>query len=227
MKGLYCMNNYEIILRKPSYLEITEKIGNLKFITDGKWDWEHGLEHYKRVAGYTKRILEQLNATERMIELGMVAALLHDIGLSISGKEKQDHALKSSQIFREFLVGTNISEEEMNVLEEAIKDHSNGNHITSLVGVALVLADKLDVTYHRTVNSSIQDEMNLEIQKIRKVDVIITENELIVFYETTGTLNFEILRGWKKAFTIPEKISKYLEKKYVLKVNGEVTNWRS
>lgn len=221
------MKNYENILKNPYYLELTEKIGNLKFITDGKWDWDHGLGHYKRVALYVKCILEQLNATERMIELGMVAALLHDIGLVASGTEKQDHALKSSQMFREFLVDTDITEEEMNLLEEAIKDHSNGNHITSLLGAALVLADKLDVTYHRTINSSIEDEMNMEIRKIKKVEVVVTEPKLTVNYETTGPLNFEILRGWEKAFTVPDRISKYLEKQYVLKVNGKITNWRN
>lgn len=221
------MNNYEIILNTPSYIEITKKIGELKFITDGKWDWEHGLEHYKRVAFYIKTILEQLHASKRMVELGMVAALLHDIGLLESGKDKIDHALKSSQMFREFLIGTDIKGEEMELLEDAIKDHSNGNHMTSLLGAALVLADKLDVTYHRTIHSSIQDEMNKEVQKIKKVDVVITEDELIVLYETTESLNFEILRGWKKAFTIPEKVSNYLGKKYILKVNNEITNWRN
>lgn len=220
------MSSYEMILNNPSYVKTTEEIGKLKFITDGKWDWEHGLEHYKRVASYTKRILEQLNATERMIELGLLAALLHDIGLIESGKEKKDHALKSSQMFRNFLNGIDITEEEKNLLEDAIKDHSNGNHITSIIGAVLVLADKLDVTYHRTIHSSIQDEMNLEVQKIKRVDVLITEDELIVLYETTKPLKFEILRGWEKAFTIPEKISKYLGKKYILKVNGKITNWR-
>ena len=168
------MNSYEIILNNPSYLEIAEKIGNFKFITDGKWDWEHGLEHYKRVAHYMKRILEQLNATEKQMELGMIAALLHDIGLIESGKDKIDHGLKSSQMFQRFLDGIDITEEEIKILEEAIKDHSNGNHITSLIGAALVLADKLDVIYHRTIHSSIQDEMNLEVRKIKKVDVVIT-----------------------------------------------------
>lgn len=221
------MNNYEIILNNPSYIEVTQKIGELKFITDGKWDWDHGLEHYKRVALYIKNILEQLKQTDRVIELGLVAALLHDVGLLESGKEKIDHALKSSQMFRQFLDGTDITEEENALLEEVIKDHSNGNHITSLLGAALVLADKLDVTYHRTIHSSIQDEMNKEVQKIRKVDILITDHELIVLYETSKQLNLSILKSWEKAFTIPEKISDYLGKQYVLKVNGNITNWRN
>jgi len=194
----------------------------MKFITDGKWDWEHGLGHYKRVSKYVKKILEQLNATKREIDLGMVAALLHDIGLSESETNKTDHALKSSMMFKKFLNDTDITKDEMEVLEKAIKDHSKGNEINSNIGLALVLADKLDVTYHRTINSSIQDEMNKEIQKIKNVDIIINNQELIVKYTVDGDLNLNILRGWEKAITIPKKIANYLGKNYILMVNGEI-----
>ncbi len=54
------MNLYEKILNDQEYLTLAEKIGKMKFITDGKWDWEHGLEYYKRVSKYVKKILEQL-----------------------------------------------------------------------------------------------------------------------------------------------------------------------
>lgn len=194
----------------------------MKFITDGKWDWEHGLGHYKRVSKYVKKILEQLNATKREIDIGMVAALLHDIGLSESETNKTDHALKSSMMFKKFLNDTDITKDEMEVLEKAIKDHSKGNEINSNIGLALVLADKLDVTYHRTINSSIQDEMNKEIQKIKNVDIIINNQELIVKYTVDGDLNLNILRGWEKAITIPKKIANYLGKNYILMVNGEI-----
>jgi hypothetical protein len=63
-----------------------KKIENIKFITNGKWDWEHGLGHYKRVAEYVNKILVQLNGDERTIDLGMSVAFLHDIGLSKGSK---------------------------------------------------------------------------------------------------------------------------------------------
>ncbi len=78
-----------------------------------------------------------------------------------------DHALKSSEIFRSFLKETDITEQEFLLLEDAIYDHSKGENIKSSIGLAFVLADKLDVTYHRTINSSIQDTLNLEFQKIK------------------------------------------------------------
>ncbi len=213
---------YEKVLNNPKYLEVVNKIESMKFITNGKWDWDHGLGHYKRVAQYVKNILEQLNKDERTIELGMTAALLHDIGLSDSGPNKIDHALKSSEMFRKYLVETDITKEEEQILEDAIKDHSNGNNIKSDIGMALVLADKLDVTYHRTINSSIQDDLNKEYQKIKKVDIEITDEFLIVKYKVEEEINLDLLLEWNKMISIPKKIAKQLEKKYICMINDKI-----
>lgn len=213
---------YEKVLNNPKYLEVVNKIESMKFITNGKWDWDHGIGHYKRVAQYVKNILEQLNKDERTIELGMTAALLHDIGLSDSGPNKIDHALKSSEMFRKYLVETDITKEEEQILEDAIKDHSNGNNIKSDIGMALVLADKLDVTYHRTINSSIQDDLNKEYQKIKKVDIEITDEFLIVKYKVEEEINLDLLLEWNKMISIPKKIAKQLEKKYICMINDKI-----
>ena len=52
-------HNIYNILKGTRYfinLDTAKKIDNIKFITDGKWDWEHGLGHYKRVAEYVNKI---------------------------------------------------------------------------------------------------------------------------------------------------------------------------
>lgn len=201
---------YEKVTNNSEYLKMVKEIENIKFITNGKWDWEHGLAHYKRVSLYVKQILEHLNADDRTIELGMTAALLHDIGLSKG--DKINHAVESSRIFQNFIDLRDISEKEKEVLRQAIYDHSNGNDIQSLIGLSLVLADKLDVTYHRTINSSIQDKMNKEIQKIKRVNIDITDKELILTYTTDSNFNVRILRDWNKCIIIPEKVAKHLEK---------------
>lgn len=210
---------YNKILANKKYLATADKINNIKFINNGKWDWEHGLGHYKRVAQYVKKILSQLNADERTIDLGMSAALLHDIGL-IKGT-KTNHALESSKIFIDFIDKDDITSDEEETLRQAIIDHSNGNNIQSLIGLALVLADKLDVTYHRTINSSIQDVINKEIQKILKVDIIINEKELIVEYTTSSDFDINILNNWPKAIVIPQKVADYLNKEFVFFINNK------
>ncbi len=209
---------YDKLLSNKVFLEAVEKIENIKFITDGKWDWEHCLGHYKRVAGYVRIILLQLGADDRTIDLGMMAALLHDIGL-LKG-DKVDHAIESSKIFMKFIDKNDIISDEEEILRQAIMDHSKGNNIQSLIGLSLVLADKLDVTYHRTINSSIQDVMNKEIQKIKKVDINITDKELIAQYTTDVNFGVNILKAWSKAITVPYKVAQYLKKNYKFIVNS-------
>ncbi len=209
---------YDKLLNNKMYLDTEREIDNIKFITDGKWDWEHGLGHSKRVAEYVKDILLQLKADERIIDLGMTAALLHDIGLSKG--DKVDHALESSKIFINYIDKNDITCEEEQVLRQAILDHPKGVNIKSLIGLSLVLADKLDVTYHRTINSSIQDEMNKEIQKIKNVKVCISEYELVIQYITDNDFNINVLDNWPKAITVPYRISKYLKCNYKFMINN-------
>ena len=124
-------------------------------------------------------------------------------------------------MFIHFIDKNDITQEEEEVLRQAIMDHSKGDGIKSLIGLSLVLADKLDVTYHRTKNSSIQDKMNKEIQKIQKVDINITDKDLIVQYTTNDNFDINILKDWSKAITIPYKVSKYLKKSYEFIVNNK------
>lgn len=209
---------YDKLLSNQMFLDTVEKIENIKFITNGKWDWEHGLGHYKRVAEYVRVILLQLDADERTIDLGMTAALLHDIGLSKG--DKVDHAVESSKIFVDFICNDDVTHDEVELLRQAIFDHSKGNNIQSLIGLSLVLADKLDVTYHRTVNSGIQDIMNKEIQKIQKVDINIADKDLIVQYTTNSSFDVNVLKDWPKTITIPYKVSEFLNKSFKFIVNN-------
>ena len=138
-------------------------------------------------------------------------------------EDKVDHALESAQIFTKFIDKGSITLEE-DIFRSAILDHSKGNNIKSLIGLSLVLADKLDVTYHRTINSSIQDTMNKEIQKIKKVDINISDEELIVSYTADLDFDIDVLKSWPKAIIIPYKVSKYLKRNYIFLINNKKTD---
>lgn len=212
------MSLYDKVLNNEEYLEIVRKIGEFKFISDGKWDWEHGIGHFERVASYVEKILGYFNVDKRTIELSKVAALLHDLGMSTG--EKPGHAFRSSEMFNKFLSDEDITKEEREIIRQAILDHSKGEDIKTLVGLSLCLADKLDVTYHRVINSSIHDEINSEIMKIQKVDIEINDDKLILVYNTTGDFNVDVLKYWDKAITVPKRIAEYLNKKFVFIIDG-------
>lgn len=58
----------EKLLKNPLYQKTVEEIEKFHFITDGKWDWEHGLGDFKRVSDYVIEILKQLGLMkERLI----------------------------------------------------------------------------------------------------------------------------------------------------------------
>ena len=84
--------------------------------------------------------------------------------------------------------------------------------------------DKLDVTYHRTINSSIQDNLNKEFQKIKKVEIEITNQDLIVKYKVEGNFDFSVVKEWEKMITIPKKAASYLKKNCIFMVNNETVN---
>ncbi len=65
------------------------------------------------------------------------------------------------------------------------------NIITIKRRLPLILANKMDITYHRTKNSSIQYKMNKKVQKIKSVDIKITEKNLIVIYKINNDFNIK------------------------------------
>ncbi len=100
-----------------------------------------------------------------------------------------------------------VTKEKDEIVRQAIRDHFNGNVIQSFIGLALVLADKLDVTYHRVERSTIHDTINNEIQKIKNVNIEMTEEYLT--YKTEPSFDVTILKDWNKAIEIPKKIEDY------------------
>lgn len=219
------MNLYEKLLNNQKYLKTVQEIEKNSSIINGKWDWDHGIRHYKRVADTARKILQQLNSDERTIELGIMAALLHDIGLC-QGK-RTDHAQKSSQIFNQFIDEEDLTSEEKNLIRQAIADHSSGNEIQSNIGAALILADKLDITFQRIENSTVHNEINREIQKIKETDVRITDNYLKIIYKADKDFHPDILINWDKAITVPQKVARFLNRKYIFIINDKEIDYKS
>lgn len=81
------------------------------------------------------------------------------------------------------------------------------------------------MTFYRTINSSIQDKLNKEFQKIKKVDITIDEKNLIVNYSTMKDFDKLILKNWNKTVTVPKKAASYLNKEYKFMINNETVNY--
>ncbi len=130
------MKNYEQLLqhKELNFLldTINEKNKNTLLLC-------HGRHHVINVVNRISYILETLNESSKIIELGKIAGLLHDIGC-IEGKE--NHTLRSTKMSAKYLETLDLTEPEKKLILDAIRDHSKGENINSSIGAALIFADK-------------------------------------------------------------------------------------
>lgn len=141
---------------------------------------EHGHRHVGVVSSITKFILEKLGAPSREIEMGQIAAYLHDIGIVVN---RQDHPFIGGVIAFTLLNEMGMDAAEIAPILGAIGNHEElqGTPI-SRISAALILADKSDVHFSRVQNPilesfDIHDRVNYAVQKSR---VEMPEDERII-----------------------------------------------
>jgi hypothetical protein len=100
----------------------------------------HGRHHTSFVVGTVEYILSALSYDGHTVELGKIAGLLHDIGNFFG---RNDHAKISASMCLYFISKTNLNLSDLNIIEQAVLDHSKGADIQNAVGAALMIADKL------------------------------------------------------------------------------------
>lgn len=114
-----------------------------------------GIEHTLQVVSYGLMLSKQRKLND---ELLIIACYFHDIATYIS-HYSQNHALRSAKIAQDILPAiTNLSSQEIQMVIEAIKNHSNKGQIDDLLSEALKDADTLSHYYSSVIGS--QDEQN-------------------------------------------------------------------
>jgi hypothetical protein len=111
---------------------------------------EHGRRHVTEVSDVTGYILQQLGVREREVELGKIAAYLHDIGNVIS---RVGHPLHGGAMAFKLLDDMGMPAEEVAPVLAAIGNHeeSTGQPV-STISAAVIIADKSDVHRSRVQN---------------------------------------------------------------------------
>lgn len=131
---------------------------------------EHGHRHVGVVSSITRYILEQLNVPPREIELGQIAAYLHDIGNVIN---RVNHPMTGANIAFTILNEMGMPPEEIAPILGAIGNHEELAGLpVSTISAALIIADKSDVHFSRVQNPlletyDIHDRVNYAVQKSR------------------------------------------------------------
>lgn len=134
---------------------------------------EHSFAHVTIVAEKTGYILKTLGYPDRLVELGRIAAFLHDIGNLIN---RVDHSQSGAMMAFRLLEERGFPPEEIALITTAIGNHDEGTgQPVNEMAAALILADKSDVRRNRVRNL---DETAFDIHD--RVNYSVTKSELVI-----------------------------------------------
>ncbi len=130
---------------------------------------EHSFAHVEKVASTVEMILSTLNYPDRDVELGQIAAYLHDIGNVIN---RIDHAQSGAVMAFRLLDNLNMPPEEICAIISAIGNHDEHTaQPLNAITAALIIGDKTDVRRSRVRNvdsvdlNDIHDRVNYAVTK--------------------------------------------------------------
>lgn len=129
---------------------------------------EHSFAHVEMVAQKTGMILQTLGYSEREVELGKIAGIMHDIGNVIN---RIDHAQSGAVMAFRLLDNINMPPEEICTIISAIGNHDEGTaEPINPISASLIIADKTDVRRSRVRNTDfitfdIHDRVNYAVEK--------------------------------------------------------------
>lgn len=129
---------------------------------------EHSFAHVTKVAENVRYILETLGFPEHDIEIGMIAAYLHDIGNLVN---RAEHSQSGAVMAFRILDGMGMPAEDVATIVTAIGNHDEGTGVpVNAIAAALILADKSDVRRSRVRNREqktfdIHDRVNYSVEK--------------------------------------------------------------
>lgn len=146
---------------------------------------EHSFAHVEKVASSVEMILTELGYDERQVELGRIAAYLHDIGNVIN---RVDHAQSGAVMAFRLLDKLNMPAEEICAIISAIGNHDEHTaQPLNAIAAALIIADKTDVRRSRVRNFEHSDEFDIH----DRVNYAVEESRLF-FSNDKKVLNLEL-----------------------------------
>ena len=134
---------------------------------------DHSACHVTKCAEVVKQILTTFDYSSRDINLGQIAAYMHDIGNVIN---RHNHAQTGAVMAFRILDNLGLSSEDIATVVNAIGNHDEHDGFpVNNVTAALILADKTDVRRSRVRNTKhmdtdIHDRVNYAVKE-NKIDI--------------------------------------------------------
>ncbi|MCW5940205.1 MAG: hypothetical protein KF884_11635 [Fimbriimonadaceae bacterium] len=185
---------------------------------------EHGHRHVGVVSSITRYILEKLAAEPREVELGMIAAYLHDIGNVVN---RIDHPISGGVIAFNILDEMGMPSAEIAKVIGAIGNHEElAGQPISLIGAAMIIADKSDVHRSRVQNPimetfDIHDRVNYAVERSRvEVDTQAQTIALELQIDTRFATVMEYFEIFLSRMVMCRRSAQFFGYRFVLNVNS-------
>ncbi len=137
---------------------------------------EHSFAHVGKVSHSVEYILNKLHFSEQNIELGKIAAYMHDIGNLVN---RVDHSQSGAIMAFRILDHMGMDASDIATIVTAIGNHDEGTGVpVNPIAAALILADKSDVRRSRVRN---RDEATFDIHD--RVNYSVVESNLMILEE--------------------------------------------
>ncbi len=162
-----------------TFLQLSEKQMKVRGFT------EHSFRHVQLVSNIAGKILEDLEFSQREVELAKIAGYLHDIGNAVN---RVDHAHTGAMLAYNILTKMGMNYEESAEIMLAIGNHDeNSGTAVSNISAALILADKSDVHRTRVRNTDIStfdihDRVNYAVENS---EISVSRNEKTALLKLT------------------------------------------
>ena len=145
---------------------------------------EHSFAHVNKCSQLAGNILRLLDFDERTVELGEIAAYMHDIGNVVN---RQDHSQSGAMMAFYLLNKQGMPPEELSIIIAAIGNHDESTgYPVNAPSAALILADKSDVRRSRVRN---RDQSTFDIHD--RVNYAV-EHSALVLDKETRTIRLEL-----------------------------------
>ena len=101
---------------------------------------------------------------------------------------------------------------EKSTIVQAIDDHSDGENISSAIGAALLIADKVDTSKRRRLTEEPIDDWYSNLLQIEDVDIRVFNKTILINYITTKAFSKELfINSSEKSFNLMTKAAEFLD----------------
>ena len=186
----------------------------------------HGVTHVTNVVRIMDEVLRLLGESEETVNIGKIAAFLHDLGMK---EGKKDHAKRSVKEAKRILKGKDLTRKQKKVIFEAIKWHSVNGKQKDIVSATLIFADKLDADKTRLGEMGFDVEGLKESQHIERIYFTLEKNRenttLGVVFNVTPQFDAREFVGYyhsTKIFKSVKTFADFINAEYKIYLNNDL-----